>query len=53
MNSESKIRLLINKSYAYKFGYKRSVSEGDAEAAEKWKEGYQTIKDKISELRES
>lgn len=52
MTNESKIRLLINKSIAYKAGFKRAVEDGDTAAADKWKEGYQGIKARIAELTE-
>lgn len=52
MTRESKIRLLVSKSHAYKTGFQRAVEEGDAEAAEKWKAGYQVIVDRINELKD-
>ncbi|MGE4353377.1 MAG: hypothetical protein AB7D36_04765 [Oscillospiraceae bacterium] len=52
MRNEAKVRLLLSKSQAYRAGYSKAVAKGDTDAAEKWKEGYQSIKDKISELKE-
>lgn len=52
MTKEGIIRLMINKSYAYKAGFKRAVEDGNAEAADKWKAGYQVIKERIDELKE-
>ena len=51
MCNEAKIRLLVSKSRAYKDGFSKALAKGDADAAEKWKEGYQSIKDRITELK--
>jgi hypothetical protein len=45
------IRLLLSKSMAYKDGYAKAAAKGDMEAAQKWKEGYQEIKERIYELK--
>ncbi len=52
MTKEGIIKLLVHKSYVYKNGFRRSVEEGDTEAAEKWKAGYQAIVERITELKE-
>ncbi len=52
MTHENKIRLLICKSRAYKTGYRNAMKKGDKEAAGKWKDGYQTIKEEIDELKQ-
>ncbi|SHI09771.1 hypothetical protein SAMN02745823_02378 [Sporobacter termitidis DSM 10068] len=52
MTTEGKIRLLVSKSFAYKAGFKRAVLSGDTVTAEKWREGYHVIKEKIDELKE-
>lgn len=51
MTKESIIRLLTSKARAYKAGFKRAVANGDAESAESWKKGYQSIQERIYELR--
>lgn len=51
MTNERMIRLLISKSLAYKDGYARATAKGDAKAAQKWKRGYQEIKERIYELK--
>ena len=53
MSKESTIRLLISKSYAYKAGFEKAVADGDIEAAKSWKKGYQSIKERICELKAS
>ncbi len=52
MTKEAKIRLLVSKSHAYKFGYRRAVKEGDTAAADKWKAGYMDIVEEINDLKD-
>lgn len=52
MTNESKIKLLISKSRLYKDGFTKATAKGDSEAAKKWKDGYQLIREKIYELKE-
>ena len=52
MTDESKIRLLISKSRAYKTGYHKAVEKGDKAAAVKWKDGYRIIVEEIDELKQ-
>lgn len=52
MTKESKIRLLVSKSHAYKLGFKKAREEQDVVAADKWKAGYLDIVEKINELKD-
>ncbi len=52
MSDESKIRLLVSKSRAYKSCYHKAIKKGDKEAAGKWKDGYRTIVEEIEELKQ-
>lgn len=52
MTYESKIRLLISKSRAYKVGYHKAKKKGDKEAANKWRDGYRSIVEEIDTLKQ-
>lgn len=53
MSNESTIRLLKNKLQIYKVSYSRDVARGNTEAAEKWKDSYRSIVQRIHELQEN
>lgn len=53
MTTKSSINLLISKSQAYRSGYDKAIARNDAEAAAKWKDGYNRIRDQVNELKES
>lgn len=51
MANEYMIRLLLSKSCAYKAGFVRATASGDVVAAKNFKKGYQSIKERIYELK--
>lgn len=53
MTREARIGLLVSKSQVYRSYYLQSTAKGDTEAAEKWKAGYNSIKDEVNKLQES
>jgi hypothetical protein len=53
MTREARIGLLISKSQVYRSYYLQAAAKGDTEAAEKWKIGYYSIKEKVDKLQES
>ncbi len=53
MTREVRLGLLISKSQVYRSYYLQSAANGDTEAAEKWKVGYNSIKEEVNKLQKS
>lgn len=53
MTREARIGLLISKSQVYRSYYLQSAAKGDTKAAEKWKIGYNSIKEEVDKLLEN
>ena len=53
MTREARIGLLISKSQVYRSYYLQSAAKGDKKAAEKWRDGYNSIKEEVDKLQEN
>ena len=52
MTNEKTIQLMRSKLYAYRSGYLKAIARKDLIAAEKFKDGYASTKERIAELKE-